>query len=115
MHDHPGLVDIEVVVVMIAIVEDVTMVVEAVAEGLHSAISKNPDIFQLHFIHGSCCPDNNYSFMIELTRYGSPYNTEWRVVVENLSTRAGWQVRAYVCVVRHDISKQSSKRQQSLI
>ena len=41
MHDHPGLVDIEVVVVMIAIVEDVTMVVEVVAEGLHSAISKN--------------------------------------------------------------------------
>ncbi|XP_028394188.1 serine-arginine protein 55-like isoform X2 [Dendronephthya gigantea] len=24
-------------------------------------------------------------------RYGAPYNTEWRVIVDNLSTRAGWQ------------------------
>lgn len=26
------------------------------------------------------------------SRFGSPYNTEWRLVVENLSSRAGWQV-----------------------
>jgi len=26
------------------------------------------------------------------SRFGAPYNTEWRVIVENLSSRAGWQV-----------------------
>ena len=28
-----------------------------------------------------------------LGRYGAPYNTEWKVTVDNLSSRASWQVR----------------------
>ena len=28
-----------------------------------------------------------------LCRYGAPYNTEWKITVDNLSSRASWQVR----------------------
>lgn len=35
-----------------------------------------------------CCVD-----LCMLGRYGAPYNTEWKVTVDNLSSRASWQVR----------------------
>ena len=35
-----------------------------------------------------------YSLLFFLwDRYGAPYNTEYKVTVENLSSRASWQVR----------------------
>ena len=33
------------------------------------------------------------SFSFPWVRYGAPYNTEFKITVENLSSRASWQVR----------------------
>ena len=42
----------------------------------------------LHILH-------RVPYECSLSRYGAPYNTEWRVIVDNLSSKAGWQVRYY--------------------
>ena len=35
-------------------------------------------------------------FVFPSVRYGSPYNTDYRIIVENLSTKAGWQVIPFI-------------------
>ena len=44
-----------------------------------------------------CCNyANDHIFVFPYARYGSPYNTDYRIIVENLSTKAGWQVILFI-------------------